>query len=266
MHRLKKLLRNLFFASCVALDKLVPSRGVPILLYHSIDESGFPISTLPKNFASQMAYMARHGWFTITIDELLVGMHSGTMPKKRFVVTFDDGFRNVLTEALPVLQAFGFTATVFIATEYVGRTNSFVTSRMPELPMLNWEDIQTLKRAGLQIESHGHTHANLPQLEASKVHWELQVSRDWLEKHAGVRAMHFCYPRGKYAPRVVRAVRDAEYRSACSLRVGLVRASSHAWLLERLPINDRVTYAHFCALLTEPYSWFAAVRRFLLGR
>ena len=266
MHTIKKLFRNIFFASCVALDKFVPSRGVPILLYHSLDESGFPISTTPKNFARQMGYLAKRGWFTITLDELLEAMRKGMMPKKRFTITFDDGFRNVLTEALPVLATFGFTATVFIATEYVGKTNSFVTSHMPGLPMLTWDDAKILKNAGWRIESHGHTHTNLPQLDMPKVYWELQISRDWLEKHAGVRAKHFCYPRGKHTPEVVRAVCDAEYKSACSLRVGLAQISSNPWLLERLPINDRVTPLHFRALLTEPYSWFAHIRRLSLGK
>ncbi|MDO8558083.1 MAG: polysaccharide deacetylase family protein [bacterium] len=266
MHSLKKLIRNIFFASCVIVDKFVPSRGVPIFLYHSIDNSGSPISTTPQNFAWQMAYLARHGWFTMTLDELLQLMKANRIPKKRFIITFDDGFRNVFTEALPILQTFGFTATAYIATEFVGRTNSYVTARMPEFPMMTWDDIKTLREAGWQIESHGHTHTNMPELENSKVYWELQVSRDHLEKHAGIRAKHFCYPRGKYTASIVQAVKDADYKSATSIHVGLVRAGSDPWILERLPVNDRAIPLHFKALLTEPYSWFASVRRMIIGR
>ncbi|MDP3963234.1 MAG: polysaccharide deacetylase family protein, partial [bacterium] len=246
--------------------KFVPSRGVPILLYHSLDNSGSPISTSPQNFAWQMAYMAKHGWFTMTLDELVQLMRVGRMPHKRFIVTFDDGFRNVLTEGLPVLTAFGFTATVYVATEYVGRTNSFVSVRMPELPMLSWDDIRKLRDASWRIESHGHTHTNFPQLERSKVYWELQISRDHIERETDLRVKHFCYPRGKHTPQVIRAVKDVSYDSAASLRVGMVRQNSDPWLLERLAVNDRVTPLHFRALLSEPYSWFAVVRRTLFGR
>lgn len=266
MHFLKRLIRNIFFVSCVIIDKFVSSHGVPIFLYHSIDNSGSPISTTPQNFAWQMAYLARHGWFTMTLDELLQLMRANRMPKKRFIVTFDDGFRNVATEAFPVLQTFGFTATTYIATEFVGRTNSYVTAHMPEFPMLNWDQIKTLHEAGWQIESHGHTHTNMPELELAQVSWELQVSRDHLEKHANVRPKHFCYPRGKYTKKIVEAVKDAEYKSAASLHVGSARNTSDPWLLPRLPVNDRATPLHFKALLTEPYSWFASARRAFTGR
>lgn len=244
----------------------MPPRGVPILLYHSIDTSGSPISVSPQNFAWQMGWLAKNGWFTMTLDELLQLMKANRMPKKRVVITFDDGFRNNLTEALPALSAFGFTATVFVATETVGRTNSFVTSRMPQFPMLGWEDLRKLAEAGWQIESHGHTHTNLPQLDYSELCWELQISRDWLQKQTGVYANHFCYPRGKFNETVLHAVQDAQYKSACSLRVGLVKTTSNPWTLERLAINDRVTPMHFKALLSEPYSQFAALRRSVLGK
>lgn len=263
---LKSAFRKILFTACVVLDKIIPSGGVPILLYHSIDASGSPISVSPQNFAWQMSYLAKRGWFTMTLDELIQLKRAHRLPKKRFIITFDDGFRNILTEGLPVLQAFGFTATVYIATEYVGRTNGFVTARMPSLPMVTWDDIRALADAAWRIESHGHTHTNLPQLDRSKVLWELQISKDHLDKKADVRAKHFCYPRGKYTENIVRAVEEAGYASAASLRVGKVREASNPWLLERLPVNDRVTPLHFSALLTEPYSWFARARRVVLGR
>jgi len=266
MSQASKLARDVFFTSCIALDKFVPRRGVPVLLYHSVDNSGSTLSVSPENFAWQMGYLARHGWFTMTLDELEHLLKVGRMPKKRFIVTFDDGFRNNLTEALPILTAFGFTATVYVATEFIGRHNSFVTAKMSEFPMLTWDDVIKLRDAGWQIESHGHTHKNLPDMDISQVRWELQVSRDMLEKHADVRSKHFCYPRGKYTPEVVQAVKDADYRTAVSIHAGMVRPMADLWVLPRLAINDRVTFNHFRALFTEPYSWFASARRRLLGK
>lgn len=262
MSFLKKLFRNAFFAFCVALDRFIPSRGVPIFVYHSLDASGSSISVTPQRFAQQMGYMAKHGWFTTTLDELTECLRKGhRLPKRRFLVTFDDGFRNALTEALPVLQTFGFTAAVYLSTDFIGRTNSFVTVQMPQYPMLSWDDVKMLKNAGWSIESHGHTHANLPELTPAGIRWELRVSRDQIKKYVDVFARHFCYPRGKYSRAVRQMVREAGYRSAAAFTGGCVRSISDRWALERLPVNDRVNSLHFRALLTTPYGWYMSARR-----
>jgi len=264
MHILRStalFVRNVFFGSCVFLDRFILQRGVPVFLYHSIDTTGSPISTHPESFRWQMRHLFERGWRSMSLDELLEALKSRRLPKKRFVITFDDGFKNLLTDALPILKEFGFTATVYLATEFVGRSNSYVKVRMPSLPMLSWHDLEVLRDAGWSVESHGHTHRNLPGLEMPQVHWELAVSRDHIKRNLGSDARHFCYPRGRYTPQVIAAVRAARYTSAASFRSGLVHVSSNPFLLERLPINDRATPLHFRALLTEPYSWFSALRR-----
>lgn len=255
--------KKAFFVFCVTLDRLLFKRGIPIFLYHSIDETGSPISTHPENFRWQMQYLAKRGWSTMRLGELIAAMQSGHLPQKRFVVTFDDGFQNLHTVALPILKELGFSATVYLATEFVSRSNSFVRVIMPELPMLTWEDLKALQKEGWDIESHGHTHINLPDLELSRLHWELTISREHIRQHLGTEARHFCYPRGRYSREVVAAVKAAGYESAASFRSGLAHARSNPWLLSRLPINDRATPLHFRALLTEPYSWFSVARRFL---
>lgn len=256
-----QLAKKVFFSCCVLCNRLISQRGVPVFLYHSIDATGSPISTHPDNFHWQMRYLYGRGWRTMRLDELLDALKSRRLPKKRFVITFDDGFKNLLTAALPVLKEFGFTATVYLATEFVGRTNSYVKVVMPSLPMLSWDDLRILRGTGWDIESHGHTHRNLTDLDMSQAHWELAVSRDHIRKNLGVIPKHFCYPRGRYSMPVVGAVRAAGYQSAASFRSGLVRPSSNPWLLERLPVNDRATPLHFRALLTEPYAWITALRR-----
>ena len=257
-----ELCRQAFFCSCLVLDKIVPARGVPVLLYHSIDESGSPASVSPTHFAEQMNYLARGGWVSISIDQLVASIQSQSLPKKRLVITFDDGFQNVITEALPVLESLGFTATVFAATGYIGGRNSYVKSRMPDLPMLTWQELRILKEHGWQIESHGHSHTDLPLLNSAQLHSELQISREQIQKEVGVCPRHFCYPRGKYTPSIEDTMREAGYESSMSVQAGLATTRSNLWRLERLWVSD-TTLLHFRALLTQPYCWCAAFLRSL---
>jgi len=238
----------------------MPPRGVPVLLYHSIDGSKSSSSVAPATFALQMAYLKRACWNTITVDVLLESIRRGQLPKKCVVITFDDGFRNALTEALPVLGKLGFTATVFAATGFIGGRNTYIKRAMPEQQMLSWHELRMLASAGWQIESHGQTHTDLPLLAHEQVLSELVNSRAEIERLVGVRPSHFCYPRGKYTQPIVDSVCKIGYRSAMSLRAGLVTKKSNPWLLERLWVVD-TSLLHFRALLTQPYSWFARLRR-----
>lgn len=250
----------MFFWACVALNRFLPQRGVPILLYHSLDESGSLISTHPENFQWQMHYLHQRGWRTLRLDELLDAHRAGALPRKRFVVTFDDGFQNVLAVGRAILGQYNFTAAVYLATDFVGGSNAFATIAMPRLPMLSWQEARMLREAGWDIGSHGCTHRNLTELSESEVRRELHSSYQAIAENLGAPVRHFCYPRGRHTPGIARAVEEAGYRSAVSLKRGLVHPSSNPWMLERLPVNDRVMPWHFQALLTESYSWFAGVR------
>src|SRR5205807_2425452 len=97
----------------------------PVLTYHSLDDSGSPISVAPALFRWQMGYLHQLGWRTLTLDELLAGHERGAWPERTFSLMFDDGFANLLERGLTVLAEYGFSATVFVVAGWVGRSNDW---------------------------------------------------------------------------------------------------------------------------------------------
>ena len=112
---------------------------LPILTYHSLDDSSSPISVGPALFRRQMEWLRNGNWSTLGIDALLDGHERGQWPERACVLTFDDGFANFAEHALPVLREFGFIAHVFVLAGGVGGNNDWPgqPAWAPRLPLMS---------------------------------------------------------------------------------------------------------------------------------
>src|SRR3954449_3067340 len=128
----------------------MPGQGpqVPILMYHSIArEAGRrfrPFVVAPEQFAEQIAYLDQAGYTPLTVSELVrAWAYRGIgLPTRPVVVTFDDGFADFHTAALPVLARYGFSATLYVATGYIGDTSRWLAAEGEgERPMLTWAQL-----------------------------------------------------------------------------------------------------------------------------
>jgi peptidoglycan/xylan/chitin deacetylase (PgdA/CDA1 family) len=162
-----------------------------ILTYHSIDDSGSVLSTTPEEFAWQMAELARRAIRVVRLDE--IAGSAGAV-----ALTFDDGYRNFLTAALPVLERWGYPATVFVITGYVGRENSypgqFVES--PRQPLLTWDELEEIAGRGVEVGAHTVNHVWLSRLSRERAREEIRRSQETLEERLGRRVRSFSYPFG----------------------------------------------------------------------
>ncbi|MEO6051263.1 MAG: polysaccharide deacetylase family protein, partial [Pyrinomonadaceae bacterium] len=96
--------------------------NIPILTYHSIDESGSVISTAPDVFRQQMKFLKEANWNVVSLSELAcLFLNKTPLKSQTAVLTFDDGFRNFYTTAFPILEEYNFKATVFLVTDYCGK-------------------------------------------------------------------------------------------------------------------------------------------------
>src|SRR5207244_6329869 len=98
------------------------------------------------------------------------------------LVTFDDAYRSLVLEALPVLEELDHPAVVFVPTAYIGGTNSFDADEEPAEPICNWDDLVTLESHGVSIQSHGVHHAAMSELEPRAQRAELEESRRCLTR------------------------------------------------------------------------------------
>jgi peptidoglycan/xylan/chitin deacetylase (PgdA/CDA1 family) len=154
-------------------------RFIPVLTYHSMDGSGSPVSIAPAEFRRQMRALAAAGWRTIAMDDFVRGHREGQWPSRTFVLTFDDGYANLVADALPIARECGFAGTVFVAVDRVGGTMAGrdEPSWTPSSPLLDWIGLREVAAAGWSIASHACSHRRLTALPPADAAAELASAR-----------------------------------------------------------------------------------------
>ena len=182
-------------------------KGVRVLAYHRVnDESADYVTVSANNFRAQMAYLAEHGYRTVSLFDLIKGR---TEPKD-IVITFDDGFEDNYSQAFPIMKQFGFTATHFLIVDQIGADG-----------YLSFDQIQEMRRAGFEFGSHTLSHPVLKGLERIKKWDEILGSKERLEDLLNDECRFFCYPKGIYDEEAFDMVSEAGYEGACCNHPGM---------------------------------------------
>jgi putative peptidoglycan lipid II flippase len=217
-------------------DAVYPSP--PVLMYHSIarmDRDLNRVCVSPERFAQQLDWLHRNGLRGVSIRELYQAKERGAA--SRLVgLTFDDGYRDFLTSALPLLERYGFTATLFIVAGLLGGENDW-DKEGPRLPLLDKEELREVMARGIEIGSHGLSHVRLAGLDHATLRREVQDSRDLLSGLLGEAVDGFCYPYGSLDGPAVRAVQEAGYAYGCGVKVPSAAVSRFS--LPRTHVGER---------------------------
>lgn len=221
--------------------------GAPILLYHCVSSGNAPpvdpFAVSEDAFARQIAQLVER-YSLVTVQELVGRLERGEAHGSA-AVTFDDGFRCTLTRALPVLQAHGARATVFVDT---GRLDGGG-------PALRSDDVLELDEAGMEIGSHSVTHRNLVDLDERALRHEVTESRVALEELLDREVVGFAHPFGRYDERVREVVREAGYSYACTCRQHRTNhGGDDPYQLTRVEINGTDGPRRFDAKLRGRYA------------
>ncbi len=216
--------------------EISPNIKLPILTYHSIDDSGSVISTAPEVFRRQMNFLSETGFKVVSLNKLVNSLiDEQPISPKTVALTFDDGFQNFYTTAFPVLEQYGFNATVFLVTDYCGKRNEWEADS-PMIPlnkMLSWQEIKKLNESGIEFGAHTRTHPDLTRISAAQVEREIVESKAAIEDALGCEATTFAYPYGKFNSSVKRIV-EKNFKAACSTNLGKVKRGSDFFSLERI--------------------------------
>jgi len=220
----------------------------PVLCYHRIGgplELG--VTRVGRSvFARQMKSLARAGWRTLSLAEF-AKTHTSYLSPLTFLLTFDDGYASLAEHAYPVLADLGFTATTFLITDYVGKTNDWdVRYTWNRLEHLTWPQIEHWRSRGFHFASHGATHRRLTWLADQDVASELARSREQLVKRLGPDAgTAIAYPFGAVDQRVVECARAAGYELGFAGvkgngdRLHLARVPVYTWEVGNVPFGLR---------------------------
>lgn len=191
-----------------------------VLCYHAISERwGAALSVGPGALRRQLSRLLARGWVGTTFTEAVLAPAHG----RTLAVTFDDAFDSVRTLAAPVLAELGLPGTVFVATDWPGRSLGWPevahwadTEHADELRGMSWESLRALAASGWEIGSHTCTHRHLSRLDDASIRSELETSRAVCEQQLGLACRSLAFPFGDADDRV-RAAAAAGYEAAAGL-------------------------------------------------
>lgn len=235
-----------------------------VLTYHTLDESGGVLATSPGVFAEQMRALAEAGVRVVPLEELAAILSGRDSDQPAVALTFDDGFRSVCEHALPVLGRHGFPATVFIVTDYCGRTNAWPSQRahIARHPLLSWDELRELARAGVALGCHTRSHPDLRKLSARELEREVTGAKADMEDRLGVAVESFAYPYGAFDRRVQTVV-AGHFSLACATTLGFVGPHSDRLAIERLDMYYLQRPALLAHLFTPWVAGYLRLRRAL---
>ncbi|GAB7108504.1 polysaccharide deacetylase family protein [Streptomyces phaeofaciens JCM 4814] len=196
----------------------VDTRVPWVAMYHSVGDCSddpYRITVTPERLDRQLAWLTRRGLRGVSVAELLAA------PTRRGLVglTFDDGYADFLSGALPVLRRHGCTATLFVLPGRLGGDNAW-DPLGPRRPLLTADGIRQAAAEGVEIGSHGLTHVDLTRADDLTLKAETVESRGVLADLLGTAIAGFCYPYGTVDRRAMDAVRGAGYGYACAIDPG----------------------------------------------
>ncbi|WP_310572329.1 polysaccharide deacetylase family protein [Gemmatimonas sp.] len=210
--------------------------AVPILTYHSLDDSGSVISTSPGVFRAQMELIARRGYRVIALRELLDAWdRAETVAPNTVVLTFDDATENLLPHALPVLSALQFRATIFAVSGKLGGVNDWPDQApgIPRVPLLSRSGLAECIAAGCEIGAHSATHARLDTMSPAAWSAEVAGCREALESTLGASVTSFAYPFG-HSNAALRAMVAQHYRAAVGTQLRVAAPTDERYELPRV--------------------------------
>lgn len=202
------------------------TRGVPVLMYHAFSERDerdrYVISR--RALSRQLRLLRLLGYRGVEFAEVVRCLRERRLPPRRaLAITIDDGYRDNLEVAEPVLRRHGFPATVFLVSGKLGGVNDWTEDgALAERPLLTAEQLEELRERGIAIGAHTRTHPELPAQADDAVREEIGGSREDLEAETGAPIATFAYPFGLFDERAVAAVGAAGYEGACTVEPRLV--------------------------------------------
>jgi peptidoglycan/xylan/chitin deacetylase (PgdA/CDA1 family) len=206
------------------------------LAYHRLAGEGKPgqerLDLPPEQLAAQLRLLRRLGFRPLALDDL-VAFHAGEreqLPRRSFVVTVDDGFRDCVE---PLLRHADARPQLYVPTLELGGSSWWAGDE----PVAGWEEVARLAAAGVAIGSHSRRHASLPDVPDEELADELAGSREDLAERLGSPPAALAYPHGRQDERVVRAARAAGYRLAFTTLPGANGAGSDPYRLRRIGVK-----------------------------
>lgn len=228
--RAKQLLKNGVYRAIGETAEVVRpfdddgDRVLRVLMYHKVNDlQGNPVTVPVSLFDEQLAQIRDLGYTVVSVDAVLDHFAAAVpLPPRAVLITFDDGYRDNLLNAAPILARYGYPAVVFVPIGYLDSPRPLpheehLVGRGIVNPTLHWEQLAELEAAGIRVESHGISHRPLANLEIDEAAREITLSKLRLEERLGRPVRAFAFVKGSeadYRPVHLSLLKQAGYEVA----------------------------------------------------
>jgi peptidoglycan/xylan/chitin deacetylase (PgdA/CDA1 family) len=251
--RAKQLLKNGVYraigetASGVGARDGEADRTLRVLMYHKVNDLWPNPTSVPTTvFAEQMSLLGELGYTPVPLEAVRDHYLEGTpLPVGAVLITFDDGYRDNLVNALPILERYGYPAVVFVPIAYLDDGRPLPHEEPLRLlgvrnETLDWSELAALEEGGARIESHGIGHRPLSELDPAEATREIAISKLRLEERLGREVEAYAFVKGSladYRPEHASLVQQAGYKLAFTSVSGANRPGSDRFRLRRYNVE-----------------------------
>ena len=222
---------------------------VPVLMYHSIAEiPNDRLSIFSNMFERQLHYLQKNNMKTLSLESYFTQIQQqGRISRNSVVITFDDGYLDNYTNALPLLLKYDMKASVFPVTKWIGRTNGWEDYPGKTIRQtMDWVHLKEWVNAGMEVGVHTVTHRSLSTLSSvAEIREELNESRKEIREHLNIEPKVVCYPYGDFDERVQEIVRQEKFSGALAILDKTPFIQTDAYAVRRTAISQHHTMRQF---------------------
>lgn len=231
-------------------------------MYHSIVpeysmnmQSGiiYPYSILQDDFIRHLELLKEKGFQTIRLSDILNKNVKDT--NRNVIITFDDGYVDNYNYALPCLKKFGFKATFFVATAWIGKSG-----------YLSWDNLGEMASAGMEIGSHTANHLPLAELTPQEIKFEFESSKKTIKQQLGIDIYSLSFPHGSYNAQTIDIATSLYFEICCTSKWGYFTEKSSFMECERFSIQRNISLFQFDRLINNDKLYFLKTRLINVGK
>lgn len=253
---IKRAIGGFLFNINLLFKTACPDEGFRTLNYHSITDrlvkDEFYQMTTPKElFEDHIRYLAENGYRVVPCADVVNKMAGAEkISPDTICITFDDGFKDNLTNAAPILKKYGFKATIFLTVDFIGSGKTW----------LDWDEVREILKTGVfLLGSHSLSHRNLDGLNPDELYKEIAVSKDVLEDRLKIPIDLFAYPFGSYGSFNKTSkdmVRSKGYKAGFTSIAGWNSSKSDPYAIRKTRISWFDDGKEFQKELSGAYDWY----------
>ena len=211
---------------------------IPVLSYHSISNDRSIVSLSTNNFEKQISFLKKLGYTAINFDEIDQNKNN------QIIITFDDGYKDILINALPILSKYNFKATCFFVTNLIGKNNNWdiKNEKFENKKLMSPDEIKKWYLSGMGVQSHSHNHKDLTKLSTKEIINELEYSKKYIQNEFNIVSNVFCYPFGKVNKDVYELTRKFYKHAVTTNRCRYNTNKHNSFLIPRIDMGKKISH------------------------